>query len=347
MSDMERDLLERYLSGHTSPQEADRVEAWLAEDPGRWAWVTAAREASASDDLHPRAVRQAKAEVWARIAAHIGEADVLESQPETRARRNSPTIPVRQRVLSHRLAAALVLLTVGGGLAATMLSRWHSSPPALVRVVTTAAGERRELRLPDGTEVVLGVASTLRYPARLATHREIALEGEAYFDVVHDDRRPFVVRAGDLVAKDLGTRFTMRAYPGEPGGRVVVRQGKVAIRALGMGGAELVVAPGQIGRLGTNEVPTVEQADTATWFAWIEGRLVFDNTPLREALPELGRWFGLEFRLADTALGDVPLSGTFKLRPSAEVLDNLAASLGLRQRREGRTVTLYGGTAVR
>jgi ferric-dicitrate binding protein FerR (iron transport regulator) len=71
--------------------------------------------------------------------------------------------------------------------------------------------------------------------------------------------------------------------------------------------------------------------------------------PLREALPQLSRWFGLEFRLADSALGEVPLSATLRTRPTPEVLNNLAASLGMKQRRSGQVVTLYlarpGGSA--
>ena len=70
--------------------------------------------------------------------------------------------------------------------------------------------------------------------------------------MVHDERRPFVVPAGDLVAKDRGTEFTVRAYPEDVGARVVVREGKVAIRAAaeGAGGPERAAAPGQLGRSG-------------------------------------------------------------------------------------------------
>jgi ferric-dicitrate binding protein FerR (iron transport regulator) len=196
---------------------------------------------------------------------------------------------------------------------------------------------------------MLGVASTLRYPADFAGGpRGVSLEGEAYFEVVHDERRPFVVRAGELVATDLGTEFTVRAYPEDAGVRVVVREGRVAIRAAGSAAApERVVAPGQLGRLGAGREPAVEPADTAAYFAWTEGRLVFDGTPLRDALPQLSRWFDLEFRLADSTLGDVPLTATLKTQPTPDVLDNLAASLGMRQRRLGRTVTLYSAESGR
>jgi transmembrane sensor len=155
-----------------------------------------------------------------------------------------------------------------------------------------------------------------------------------------------MVRAGGLVAQDLGTRFTVRAYPEDADASVVVRDGKVGIRAAS-DGREGVVAPGQIGRLLNGRVPKIEQADTAALFAWIEGRLVFDGIPLQMALPGLSRWFDLEFRLADSTLGAVPLTATLKTQPTDDVLESLAASLGMRLRRKGRTVTLYPSDPVR
>jgi transmembrane sensor len=91
----------------------------------------------------------------------------------------------------------------------------------------------------------------------------------------------------------------------------------------------------------------VEQVDTTALFGWIEGWLVFDDTPLRDALPQLSRWYDLDFRLADSALGKLPLSGTFKEQLADDGLDALAASLGLRQVRHSRVVTLYGADARR
>lgn len=170
--------------------------------------------------------------------------------------------------------------------------------------------------------------------------------GEAYFDVAHEAGRPFAVRAGGLVARDLGTQFTVRAYPEDVGARVVVREGRVAVRTASPGGPEQVVDPGQLGRVAASGVLIVEPADTAASFAWTQGRLVFDSIPLREALPQLGRWFDLDFRLADSAMGDIPLTASLRTQPTADVLDNLAASLGMRRRQHGRTVILYAVDAA-
>jgi transmembrane sensor len=241
-----------------------------------------------------------------------------------------------------QVAAAIALTAVGAAMVAGLMSRSHPAPPA-ERVARTLPGQRATLRLPDGTSVMLGVASTLRYPAAFdAATCAVALEGEAYFQVVHNERRPFTVRAGAAVAQDLGTEFVVRAYPQDSVARVVVRDGRVGLRAAGSGDAmERVVGPGQLGRVAPGRVAVVEPADTALYFAWTDGRLVFDRTPLRDALPELSRWFDLDFRLADTALGSVPLTATFRTQPTPDVLDNLAASLGMQQRRQGRVVTIY------
>jgi transmembrane sensor len=216
-------------------------------------------------------------------------------------------------------------------------------PPGPERVVTAPRGQRVEVRLSDGTRVLLGAGSTLRHAGTFGTGvREVALDGEAYFVVTHDERRPFLVRAGDLIATDLGTEFLVRAYPEDIRAQVVVRSGAVAVRsarAQDTTKASRVVGPGELGKLGADGQPTVMQADTAVSFAWTRGTLVFDGMPLREALPQLSRWYDLDFRLADPALGSIPLSGSLDQTMTADRLDLLAASLGLRQVRNGRVVT--------
>jgi transmembrane sensor len=342
MSEIDWQLLERYLAGETTADERGRVEAWLAEDPEHWTQLNDLRDAIAQAALSEPAVDQAKSEVWARLEGEVGRAG--ETEPARSARRPTLALPARRWSAGAQIAAAALLTAVGAAAVGALLFRAGSHEPApAFRVATTARGQRATFRLPDGTHVMLGVASRLRYPASLdGASREITLEGEAYFEVVHNERSPFVVHAGDLVAKDLGTEFTVRAYPEDARARVVVREGRVGIRAVeAPPAAERIVAAGQVGRLRDREEPVVEQADTAALFAWTQGRLVFDRTPLRDALPQLGRWFDLDFRLADSVLGDVPLTATLTTHPTPDVLDNLAASLGMRQRRVGRVVTLY------
>jgi ferric-dicitrate binding protein FerR (iron transport regulator) len=119
----------------------------------------------------------------------------------------------------------------------------------------------------------------------------------------------------------------------------VVREGRVAIRAVQRTHAT-VVAPGQEGRLAPDGAVALTTADTSAVFAWLTGRLVLRSVPLRDALPDLGRWFDLEFRLADAGLGDIPLTVSLTSQPTPATLRTLAAALGLELSQQNRIVTL-------
>jgi ferric-dicitrate binding protein FerR (iron transport regulator) len=189
---------------------------------------------------------------------------------------------------------------------------------------------------------MLSPGSVLRYSQNFPRERRnVALSGEAYFEVVHDERHPFTVRAGDLVATDLGTEFVVRAYPEDAHSKVVVRQGLVGIQGKKESRHIAPVRPGQFGYLAADGRPVVQPADTATAFAWTNGWLIFDRMALADALPQLGRWYDLEFRLADSSLAKIPLSGTFKEELTDSRLKLLAASVGTQYVRQGRVVMLY------
>jgi transmembrane sensor len=343
MNRPDEQLLRRYLAGQVSPEEGARVDAWLAEDPDRWGELAGLEDALADTALGDAAVDRAAANVWSRLRHAVSdEADLgpVRGVPRPGRAGEYAFSGARRWTTGLRVAAAVAaVMTVGTALAIWLRIGQPGPVPAL-RIAATAPGERATFRLPDGTGVLLGVASTLRYPADFGTgSREMALEGEAYFDVVHDVQRPFVVHAGPMVAKDLGTRFTVRLYPEDAGARVVVREGRVAIGAV-QGTGTTVVAPGQEGRMERNGAVAITTADTTAVFAWLTGRLVMKSVPLRDALPDLGRWFDLDFRLEDSLLGNIPLTVSLTSRPTPASLRTLAAALGLDLTQQDRIVTL-------
>ena len=220
--------------------------------------------------------------------------------------------------------------------------------PIEQREITTQPGERAELTLVDGTRVVLAPASTLRYTVDLgsAPRRELTLEGEAYFDVAHLERRPFLVRTSHTVTEDLGTRFEIRAYLADSAVRVVVEQGQVSVSGGSRGSASLppeprIVSGGSVAYADRGGDVRVAEGSAGSYLAWTHGELRFDRTPLTDALAEIGRWYDIDLQLGNAQLANKSLTASFRGDPVDDVLHTLERALSVRVQRQGRTMTLY------
>ena len=142
-------------------------------------------------------------------------------------------------VFTNRMAA-IVIFTLGLGLVVYLTlfnkqSQWIE--------IATSRKEIREIALPDGSKVWLNKGSTLRYGKELQSvaQREVWLEGEAYFEVVHKPQQPFVVHAAGAVTQVLGTSFNMRSYPDESTVAVDVLTGKVNFKLMANESSESLV----------------------------------------------------------------------------------------------------------
>lgn len=341
--------LARYLSGECDPAEDAAIRRWIEADPERRQRVEALR-ALWREAERPAAAWDTDA-MWGEVSAGMDRPverpplQVLPPQDSTAHAGHHQWFARRRS--SWAAVAASVLLASGG---AAWLATHQLKPrtqPIPMREVTTARGQRAELHMGDGTRVLLGADSKLRFPATIGATRDVYLEGEAYFDVVHDPRRPFAVHTARAVARDIGTRFGVRAYAGGPATEVVVAQGSVALRAATPGAAgaaadSLVLAQADLGRLEPDGALTVRhRVNVDSYLAWMEGRLEFAGTPLREALPQLSRWYDVDLRLGDPSLAGSRLTASLQVESLGEALELLSAALDARVERQGRTVVLY------
>jgi transmembrane sensor len=198
------------------------------------------------------------------------------------------------------------------------------------------------LRLADGSSMVLAPESKLWVPSDFGgVAREVRLQGEAYFDVVHDSTRPFVVHTEESITRVLGTQFSVRAYRADRRVDVIVRSGRVSLRAeRGATATEAVITRGQLARLDSLGVTTVvQQADVEQALAWTDGRLVFDKEAFREIIPQLERWYHLRIQLADSTLAARRITASFGNESEDQVLDALALLLNARVERQGAVAT--------
>ncbi len=345
------DRLIHLVAGELPADEAAALRRWAGEDPERaetlarleqiWQATAPApeREAVSWDaEAELRRIKQGTPGAG-RVIARLGS--------------NLDRIQARRPHVGPALAvAAMLALVIGGGLLWQARAPGIVSPaPVAMAEYRTAPGERLQLRLPDGTEVMLAPGGVLRRPSTYGVRdRVVQLEGEGYFVVTHDSTRPFAVQTARLVARDLGTRFVVRAYPEDPATDVVVTEGVVAVgrTATASGGLDtpvttaplssdsLVLTPRQRARAtGAGRLVLTRGVALDPYLAWTEGRLVFNDTPLREVQRQLERWYGAEVRLASADLGRLRVTGAFDDEPVTQVLDAVARSLGLMVRPAG------------
>jgi transmembrane sensor len=136
------------------------------------------------------------------------------------------------------------------------------------------------------------------------------------------------------------------AYPGATVMRVVVAEGEVAL-GITPNAPLMTLRAGDLATLDTAGVATLTQnADLAPFMAWKDGTLAFNGTPLHDVLIELGRWYDLDLRLADTSLSDRPLTATFTDEPARQVVERIARVLHLEAHWEGHRVTLSSGRST-
>jgi len=316
-------LLERYLAGEASAREAEIVRAWLAEDAAHAQLLADLRliKHVANDTPPPTNVDAA----WMQVVKTLG----LRRKPR-----------VFRRLLMVALAAAAVLIAViGGGRVLRRAPQWKE--------YATAPAQRMVIRLQDGTQVTIAPKSRVRYTADFGrAHRDLYLDGEAYFQVAPDSQRPLRVHTPRSVTEDLGTAFVVRAYADQNATEVVVIEGRVSLSRAETTSPAVVLGLRDLGRLDASGPATVRRGvDVDRYLAWTKGVLAFDGTPLSEVMPALERWYNVEIRLSDSALAARRLTATFQNEPIDLVLKRIALTLGLLvERGDGSVFLLRKGS---
>lgn len=246
----------------------------------------------------------------------------------------APAAPA-QRWRPWAAAAALVVLVGGGAISWMVVSQQTTT-----QEYASAHAARRDLTLDDGSRVSLGGAT--RLTTRFShDRRQVELaEGEAYFDVVHNEARPFVVRAGRLVIEDVGTVFDVR----RTGDRVTIAmaEGKVRIFDNVSGTAQGLeaVAGDLVSYDPQHPALRVTTTDPASVGTWRDARLEFDNEPLSVVVANINRYSAHPVRIVDEDLAPLTFTGTVRLDAIDDWLYALPQVLPLQVREEGGQMLL-------
>jgi ferric-dicitrate binding protein FerR (iron transport regulator) len=317
----EEQLFDRYLRNGCTPEEADRVIAWLATPEGeRHLSAAIERDLAAAPEMTGSGEPTAAARLtWTDIAREVDA---------------GKTRPLWFRRMAVAASLAVLLAAVGYWL--------FPAPAPRVTTYRTGFGQTREITLPEGSRVVLNGNSTLSFPAEWPARgpREVRLDGEAFFAVMHrPDHRKFVVTTpGRLRVEVLGTEFNV--YGRQQKTKVSLNAGAVQLH-VGPAGASnpLRMQPDELVEFDSrSERLTRRKVNAEMISSWKSKKLIFDNTSLREVTQLLRDTYGLTATVSDPSLLEERFSGTVPNENLDVLLDGLAGLFDLQISRHGNTI---------
>jgi transmembrane sensor len=193
--------------------------------------------------------------------------------------------------------------------------------------------------LPDNSVITLNTDTLLQ--VSLGAHaRSVTLQrGEAQFKVAHDPRRPFTVTTPQVAVTAVGTVFQVRDT--DAATEVLLLEGRVKVAPAGATSQPQELAPGDrlLARAGEPWQRGRANLDAAR--GWLSGRLVFDSIPLCQAVEEFNRYSRRKLRIADPAIGDIPIDGVFNAGDTDSITLALQYAYPLRVEDRGAEIVLY------
>ncbi len=303
------DLVVSVLCGDATEKEIERLERWRNESSANnckynefvFAWEQVA--------LFPRKVQIPVPPTRSQIVAAAEH-------------RNRPTNALKTGSIARRKPPLWTAVAAAAALLVVCLYTVRSPSPSVI--VETGTAETRTITLDDGS--VVRLAPNSRLSLWDENSRLVALSGLAFFAVVTDSARPFVIRTNVGFAEVRGTRFEMRT--GADSLRVVVVEGSVAVSA---DGRQVEVNRGEMTQL-TNGAHLSEPRQVDIWrmLDWPTGLLMFQATPLPLAVAELQTHFDTPFVIDDSQLASRSLTIWFENEPLGEVVNALCQVIGAR-----------------
>jgi transmembrane sensor len=323
-------LINKYLSGSCSDEEKYLITCLLKENQyftelfeqetlNQWALINKEEQCS---DIRKKEKR--RKEAW-----------LITGKPKTKS----------AEILHYasRIAATAVVLI---GLSALLyqsgfIGKMKVREPISQKTVNVPVGNKQKLVLSDGSIATLNSDSRISQPLHFSSDlRKVTLRGQAFFNVIHNSSRPFIVETNELEVKVLGTSFDVKDYDDDNYTQVTVRTGKVAVSINGNSDFVVLQPDQQFLFNKHTQKWKVMETDAAKCISWTNGSLFFYHTSLPEVAKILKRWYGKEIILQNIK-GDYSISGEHDNRSLNAVLEAIRFTTGINYKIENNKVILY------
>jgi len=353
-------LMARKLAGEASGKELEELDSYLRNNPDiEYSFALMNEMKECSGDL-------SAAEEELMLQRGASNLDILLQEDINEVPGYKPfpgRVTVMKRIL---MVAASITLVVWAGQFFFHHYTAKKSKRSLNNVIIAKNGSKSTLVLPDGTKVLLNGGSRLQYANDFITgKREISLSGEAFFEVVHNDRHPFVIHCKNINIEDLGTAFNVKAYPEDNFVETSVIRGKVEINYGGYSSQKVILTRNQKATVYTNAVldsssglksgmadsTLINYTITALKrdpvlhafpeISWTCNRLVFKQESLKQIAAELERLYNVTIHFENDQYEKDIFSGEFKDQSIGVIMHALQLTSDFKYRIDGTEIYIW------
>jgi ferric-dicitrate binding protein FerR (iron transport regulator) len=329
-------LFSKYLSGNCSDEEKVSLEKWLKQSP----------ENQVEFDDYQKIWQYAEVNEgkyvidvdagWKELNQRMNAVEALTVMQE-----NKPAFNKRLIYIASRVAAVLIIsLSLY-----FIFNSTHKNKETSYVQLTAAEVNEPFIVLSDGSEITLNNNASISYPEEFSADvRKIKFEGEAYFNIAHNHEKPFIIDAGDLQIKVLGTSFNFCTCPEGDIMVLYLESGKLQFasvnKADGSVKEQLILMPGQKG-VYNKESGLISKTEykNQNFLAWKTGVLTFEETPLAEVLSTIGQTYKLNIKTNKT-YDACCLTARFENETPESIFESIHTIFGVEYDIDGQNVVL-------
>lgn len=348
-SGKEYQLFASYLAGECTKEERRKVEKWIRHSQEnkeqfqklRRIWQLSADAFSVPD------IEWNVDQEWDLLGGQISNDKVSSISKNADIKRNWSYRSSSIHSGTQKFIRIAAVFLVAGLFGVFSYQSWYQAEQKeqepVLRKISTDNGQRANLTLADGTEVMLNADSKLELPKEFASDvREVHINGEAYFKVSENEDKPFLVHSKGSMVRVLGTAFSIRSYPEDQQVQVVVEEGRVSFgQEKETEDQKVILNRNELGAfdLSTNIVATRKVEDIKLYMSWRNGYLKFEETQLKGIAKALERRYDVEVFFKDPTLKELLLTAYLKSRSLRNVLDVIATSLEISYKLDDNKIT--------
>lgn len=310
-------IIIRYLSGKANPQEIDMLTEWIFLSPEN------------------KKIFMQMRNIW-EITHPVFSPQEIDTNKALANLMHAKGKKISLFAYWQRIASILLLPFIGLSLFLYLQNTptQQKKLPITYQQVFAPYGTYTQLGLPDGSKVWLNAGSSVKYPIPFEPQqREVFLSGEAYFEIVSDEKNPFVVKTNKLNVVAKGTAFNIEAYPKDSLISVTMVEGILDV-VIGKSHAFNLLPGQRVCYNQDNDMYQISTTDPYKWYAWKDGKMVFRNDRLDYVFKRIGQTFNVDIELNDREIASHPYRATFEYESLDVILRLLKMTAPIRYEEE-------------